>query len=109
MRAGKLDRRLAILRAGEVDDGFQTVPGDFTTVATIWASREDISDAERGRASGVSATATTRFQVRHSATSAAISPTDRVSEGGAVFDVIGIKQLGRKVGLEITGARRADV
>ena len=109
MRAGKLDRRLAILRAGLIDDGFQTVPGDFTTVATIWASREDVSDGERGRASGVSATATSRFQVRHSATSAAITPQDRLSEGGETFDILGIKQLGRRIGLEITGARRADV
>ncbi|MGQ3041109.1 MAG: head-tail adaptor protein [Brevundimonas sp.] len=109
MDAGKLDRRLSILRAGLVDDGFQTVPGDFETVATLWASREDISDGERGRASGVSATATSRFQVRHSTTAAAITPQDRLSEGGQTFDILGIKQLGRRIGLEITASRRADV
>lgn len=109
MRAGKLDRRLTILRAALEDDGFQTTPGDYAEVATIAASREDISDGERGRASGVSATATTRFKVRYSNTSAAITPKDRVSEGGEEFDVVGIKQIGRRVGFEITASRRADV
>lgn len=109
MAAGKLDRRLTILRAALEDDGFQTVPGDYATVSTIAASREDISDGERGRATGVSATATTRFHVRYSATSAAMTPKDRVSEGGQIFDIVGIKQLGRRVGFEITASRRADV
>lgn len=109
MRAGKLDRRLTILRAALEDDGFQNTPGDFASVATVWASREDISDGERGRAGGVSATATTRFQVRYSTTTAAVTPKDRVSEGGQTFDVLGIKQIGRRVGFEITAARRADV
>jgi SPP1 family predicted phage head-tail adaptor len=108
LAAGKLDRRLTLLRASQGDDGLQTVEGDFEPVGTVWAQRTDISDGERSRASGVTATATTRFQVRYSASTARLTVTNRVREGGQEFDIVGIKELGRRVGFEITAARRAD-
>lgn len=108
LAAGKLDRRLTLLRASKADDGLQTVQGEHQPLATVWASREDISDGERGRATGVSATASARFIVRHSRSTAGLTPMDRVREGGQEFDILGIKERGRQVGLEITAARRAD-
>lgn len=109
MAAGKLDRRLVLLGASTGDDGFQTGPGGFEPLGTVWASRVDISDGERSRASGVAATATARFQIRHSTAAAALTPANRVREGEQEFDILGIKQLGRRLGFEITAARRADV
>ena len=109
MKAGDLNRRLTILRGGTEDDGFQTVSGAFDVVGTVWASRSDISDGERGRAGGIEATATTRFQVRYSAMTAAVTPKDRVKEGTQTFNVLGVKEIGRRIGFEITASRRSDV
>jgi head-tail adaptor len=56
----------------------------------------------------VQANITTRFVVRYSAFSAGITPVDRLTCEGQEFDIVGIKQIGRRDFLEITAAARAD-
>lgn len=109
MQAGKLDRRVTLQRAGTVDDGFGTVSGAFATLAVRWAAKEDIRDGERGSASGVMAEATTRFRIRWSELVADVNPKDRLVCGGETYDIAGVKEIGRREGLEITATRRADV
>jgi head-tail adaptor len=107
MDAGALDRRLEIWRAAIVDDGFGQVLGEPAWVCTIWGSKRDVSDLERFGNGQTEATMTTRFQVRWSSLSAAILPSDTLRCDGRSYGVVGIKEISRKVGLEITA--RADV
>lgn len=109
MRAGSLDRRLTIERSTAGDDGFQTGPVSWAVLATVWAGKSEIGDGERGRAQGLAAEATTRFTIRYSSTVRDISPKDRGVCEGRVYEFTGVKELGRRVGLEITAIRRADV
>lgn len=110
MQAGGMDRRLRIERAGAAAfDGFQNVPGAFAELATVWAEKLEISDGERARQSGVEASATTRFRIRWSTTVAGLNPKDRVVCEARTYDIVGVKELGRREGLEITAVRRADV
>ena len=74
----------------------------------VWASKADISDGERWRAGEVSAQVTTRFRVRWNGTTSAITPKDRLACEGREYDITGIKEIGRREGLEITAAARAD-
>lgn len=104
-----MDRRLRIERATTGDDGVQTAVTGWTALATVWASKEEISDGERGRQTGPDATATTRFQIRYSTTVAGVGPKDRLVCEGRTYDVVGVKEIGRRVGLEITAMRRADI
>ena len=106
--AGPLDRRLQILRAPVVDDGYQTRLGEFAVIGTIWGARRDVSDGERQRSGMIGAEITARFQVRSSVFSRAITPKDRLREGGREFDITGIKEIGRQDGLEISARARAD-
>lgn len=108
MRAGALDRRLRFERAVRTDDGFASAVSSWAHLATVAGSRADISDGERWRAGEVSAQVTTRFQVRWSPLAATITPADRLICEGVTYDVSGIKQIGRRVGLEITATARAD-
>lgn len=108
MTAGNLDRRVQFQRASISDDGFQSVETFAAHGSPVWSSKADISDGERFRAGEVAAQITSRFQVRHSAFTAALTPKDRLVCEGRTFDIVGIKQIGRRVMLEITAAARAD-
>lgn len=103
-----MDRRVQFLRATLVDNGLEQVETFSNHGATVPAQKKDISDAERFRAGEVQAHITTRFQVRWSAFTAGLTPKDRLSTEGRVYDVFGIKELDRRRTLEISAAARAD-
>jgi len=103
MIAGKLDRRVQFLRAGIVDDGLQSRPGPHLPHgAPVWASRHQISDGERFRSDGAFRDAVARFAVRWSQLSAGITETDRLICEGVTYAISGIKEIGRREGIEIT-------
>ncbi len=105
---GRLDRRITILRAGVVDDGYAERPGVYAAVAAIWATKTDVSDAERFRSGAISAEITTRFVVRWSEFAAGIGPKDRIRCEGRDYDIVGVKETERRRWLEITGRARTD-
>jgi SPP1 family predicted phage head-tail adaptor len=108
MRAGFLDRRVVIERAALVTDDFGQDIETWQPIATVWASKADIRDAERVAAQQVGATVTTRFQMRWSSRVRDISPRDRVVHAGDVYQVVAVKELGRREGLEVTATAEAD-
>lgn len=106
MQAGALDRQVQFLRAGRVDDGLQKKTGPFLPHGgKIWASKRDVSDSERFAAGSITAGMMTRFQVRWSSFTASIRETDRLSCEGRTYAIVGIKELGRRVGFELTCQR----
>ena len=106
MRAGELDRRIGILRATTTQDAFNAAIETWSEVLSVWASKEDVSDGERFRAGGLSASRLTRFQVRWSAAANEITPKDRISFDGLLYDILAVKELDRRNGIEITAATR---
>lgn len=108
MQAGPLDRRIQFQRATLTDDGLSKVETWADHGSPVWASKSDISDGERWRAGEVAAHVTTRFRVRWSQFTAAITPKDRLTCSGRKYDITGIKEIGRRESLEITAAARAD-
>ena len=67
-----------------------------------------MSDGERFRAGETAANASARFQIRYSATVADLSPKDRLIFEGVTHQIVFVKELNRREGLEITTAARAD-
>ena len=109
MRTGRLDRYVQFQRATLSDDGFQMVEAFANHGTRISANRKDVSDAERYRANEVSAIITTRFVVRYSSFTAALTPKDRLTCEGRSYNISGIKEMdGRRQYLEITAAARVD-
>lgn len=107
--AGRLDRRIQFQRFTETDDGYGTVQSWADHGSPVWARKTDVSDSERWRAGEVSATITTRFVVRYSSFTADISPVDRLTYDGKIYDISGVKEIdGRRAWREITAAARAD-
>lgn len=106
IEAGKLDRRIQILRAGSLDDGLQVRTDVFAPIGSrIWASFTPISDSERFRADSVWQDMTARFRVRYSGFTAGITAKDRLVCEGATYAIGGIKEVGRREGFEITARR----
>lgn len=109
MRARNLNCRVQFLRATEVRDAFGVNEVFAPHGAPIFASKEDVSDAERWRASEVSASVTTRFVVRWSSFSSGLTPKDRLACDGREYDITGIKETGgRRRWLEMTATARID-
>lgn len=105
--AGHLDRRvtLATVAATNTGTGYTETA---TTLGKVWASRKDVSDAEKAAAGTVEGTVRARFIVRSSSLTRGLKPKDRLTEGGLVFEIVGVKQVGRRDMLEITAEARLD-
>lgn len=109
MRAGELDRRLTLCKAVRTKGDLNATVTDYPELATVWASKADVSDAERIRAQQAAAAHTTRFQIRWSPMAAQLVALDRVECEGRVYEVTGVKEIGRRDGLEITADARGDL
>ena len=108
MEAGKLDRRVQFRRFTASDDGFAAVPSWADYGPPVWAERRFVSDREQIAAAQVAARITARFVVRWSDLTGAITPKDRLICEGREYDITGVKEIGRREGVEITAAARAD-
>ena len=109
MKARDLDRRIQFQRYAESDDGYSQAKTWADHGSRIWAKKTDVSDAERMRAGEVSAVITSRFVVRYSAFTRALTPKDRLICEGITYEINGIKEgEGRHCWLEITCGARID-
>ena len=108
MQTGKLDRRVRLERFTETRDEYNEPVETWALMATRSASYEPLSDGERFRAGETAANASARFQIRWSTQVADLNPKDRLIFGGVTHEIIRVKELNRREGLEITTAARAD-
>lgn len=108
MQAGKLDRRITIQRAVTTRDEFNAPIETWADVMTVWASYEPVSDGERFRAGERAAEISARFQIRYSSASSAITAMDRLVFDRRTYAITHIKEIGRRVGLELTAVSRSD-
>lgn len=106
--AGELDRRITLERFTETRDSFNEPVKTWATLATVWATFTPLSDGERFRASETAANASARFLIRYSTTVSDLDPKDRLTFGGVVYQILHVKEVGRREGVEITAAARAD-
>lgn len=108
LAAGKMDRRITLERFVTSPDQHNEPVKIWTALATRAASYEPLSDGERFRAGETAATASARFVIRYAAKVADLNPKDRLTFGGVVYDIVRVKEIGRREGLEITANARAD-
>lgn len=108
MRAGKLDRRIVLQRFTTTLDDYNEPVKSWSTLATRSASFEPLSDGERFRAGETAATASARFVIRYSSAVADLNPKDRLTFDGDTWQILHVKEVGRREGIEITATVRAD-
>lgn len=108
LTAGKLDRKIILQRFTETRDEYNEPVKTWATLATRSASYEPLSDGERFRASETAANASARFVIRYSAAVADLNPKDRLMFEGDPWEILRVKEIGRREGIEISATVRAD-
>lgn len=105
--ASSLDRQVQFRRFTETDDGFGgTTKAWEDHGGLVWALRRDVKDEESIAAGVFGASLLTRFQVRYTDFTRAITADDRIVCEGVTFEIKGIKEPARgqrRQLLEITG------
>lgn len=102
MKAGALDRTITIERATEAKDDLGVVTSTWRCLATRHAQLVQSSTAEFMRAFGASTETAIVFRLRFLA---GVTLADRVRFDGATFNLVEIKELGRREGLELRCTR----
>lgn len=103
--AGNLDRRIAIKRRMRVgDDGHGNYIYEWVPLATVSASRADVSDTERAAYGGIVSELVSRFVIRAGGPAGTVGAADRLDYDGETWDIMGVKETkqGRNRFLEIT-------
>lgn len=108
LSAGKMDRKIVLQRFTETLDSYNESVKTWATLATRRASYEPISDGERFRASETAANVSARFVIRYSSAVSTLNPKDRLTFDGTVFEIVNVKEIGRREGFEITAGARDD-
>lgn len=104
MEAGKYDRWIEIERYTTTKNPLGGETKTWENLTSVWASYWPISDGEKWRAEQVSEVATARFRIRYDGPVADVNITgkDRIVFEGDVFEINGVKEIGRKVDIELT-------
>ena len=108
MSAGGMDRRITIERASIAKDGFGAEVKTWAGFATVWAKSTPVSDGEKWRAGEIGATISHRFKIRWSQKLASLNAKDRLRFDGKVFEIHGVKEIGRRQHFEISASTRAE-
>lgn len=106
--AGKMDRRVNVLRAAKSKDGFNADVLTWHPFASRWAEAVPVNDAERLRAGEVLGQKKYRFVLRSDPDTRTIDHRDRLTFDGLEYDINGVKEIGRREFVEITATARAQ-
>lgn len=98
MRAGKLDRTIAIQRSEDSQDDTGNPVFVWSNVATLRAELLQAGTEEFIRAFGANDETVIIFRTRYLA---GVTTADRVSYQGGFYNIKELKELGRREGLEI--------
>ncbi len=99
MKIGHLDRRLTIEQRIESDGPAGTTETiGWGTLATVWAARMDKAANERFGADRVIAERATVWRIRYRSD---VTEDMRVTDGTTTWEIRGMTQVGRRVGLDL--------
>ena len=87
MRAGELRHRITIEAPMATQNAFGEPIEGWTTVADVWASREDLSGREAFLAMQTMAEVTTRFRMRYRD---GVNATMRILSDGSIYRVTSV-------------------
>ena len=108
MQAGKLDRRITIQRATITYDALNNPVETWAALATVWGSKLDYIGSENVAAHEVGAQMTTTFRIRWSNKVSGLNPKDRLSFDSKTWNILNVKEISRKEGLEVIAVARTD-
>jgi SPP1 family predicted phage head-tail adaptor len=111
MKPESFDRSITLERATLTqDEGSGENVATWSTLATVQAEYNPVSDGEKVQAGEVGSTLMARFVVRYDSSYADVNAKDRLTFEGRTFDIWGAKEVAgtRRALIEITAASRSD-
>jgi head-tail adaptor len=102
MRAGKLDRQITIQRVTTTLDSAGTVQEAWATLTTLRAEKLDDAIDEHTGQQGATTDRTVTFRTRFVA---GLTVADQLSFEGQAFNLLQVKEIGRRRGLELRAER----
>lgn len=116
MRAGPLDRRIRIERKTVAQDASGQEIETWNPISTRFASVGPVRDSERFLADQFLARAQTQFEVRYGTDILDLNPLDRIiyppvaaPDPHQIYDVLGVREIGRREGLRIIAQVRPEI
>ena len=100
------DRRIGLELMEEGEDALGGLIAGYGDPFYRWADMKAVKDDEAWRAGQVESAAQARFTVRWEAQAALVTGTSRLTYDGEAWEVLGVKELGRRAYLEITAELR---
>lgn len=121
LEAGRLDRRVTIQRKTVMQSPSGQPIENWVSLGNRFASQRPLRAAERFTAPQYAAKEQVQFEIRYATDAADLTPLDRIvyppiAAGSPepaiperhVYDIMGVLEIGRREGLRILTARRAD-
>lgn len=105
VKSGELDRPISIERGTITTSDLGTQVATWSSIGTVWAKFTPIADSEKFAGGELAASADCRFLIRHGM---GVTPRDRIIFEGYIYSIVGVKEVGRKLGQEITARSRAE-
>lgn len=106
MRAGRLRHRITIEQATPTQDDFGQEIIAWSTLATVWAEKRDLSGRELFQAQQVSSQVTTQFRIRHRTD---VGGGERIVHDGVTYNIEAPQDpTGREVELLLLCSRTAN-
>ena len=104
MRLGKLNQRITLRRAVPGGRNALNEPIEIRAdFGGFWAERLQQRPKESQQAGQTAAQTEVVLRTRWSQRVASITPSDRIICGGQEFQIIGVTEIGRRLGIEIVG------
>lgn len=104
MKSGKLDRHITIERSAETIDDYGRTATTWSTIATVRAEILQATTAEFLRSYGEAETSAIAFRIR-AIPGVEIRTSDRVAYAGEAFNLVEIREIGRRRWLELRAER----
>lgn len=120
MRAGRLDRRVAVQRfTATSSPSGEPVEAWATIGVPRWASKTAVAGIERFGSQQLEAKEQVEFQLRWAADLADLQPTDRIIEPAgnvvepiaerSIYDIIAVLEISRHEGMRVLTTRRVGI
>lgn len=102
MRAGRLDRRISILRRTQTQSASGEVVETWPEERRVWAEVVPLGGNERFAAATTQAARSAKMRLRFAPRWRPDVANHRVEHDGLVWDILGLAELGRGEGWELT-------
>jgi SPP1 family predicted phage head-tail adaptor len=105
LNPAKMDRRIILQRRTVAQDAYGEEIETWSTLDTVWAQRVELKGSEQWQARQVIANIDAKYRIHWRD---GLTPVDRMTENGRVFDVHSCVEMGRREALELIVSARAE-